>query len=209
MSLITTTLKGGFLVLLPLLLFIMMLTKIIELFIGLATPLADLFPAGIFDDPQYPVALAIILLLGASFFIGLAMKSQMATRLGKWFEEKTFGRLPIYKFVKSLIDSFLGPEDDRVFKPALFDTGGGQSEFCYIVEDHGDGDLTIMVPWAPTAFSGSVKIVPKSLVTPIESTLGDASMVLSHLGIGACQLIKQKAPQASIEVLNATNRNGG
>lgn len=190
MSFITTILKGGFLVLLPLLLFFMLLIEIVDMVIGLATPLADLFPAGIFDDPQYPVALAIILMLGASFIIGLAMKSQAATRLGQWIEEKTLDKLPIYRFVKTLVEGLLGAEGKANFKPALIDCGEGQREFCYIVEDHGDGDLTILVPWAPASFAGSVKIVPQSTVQEIDTGLDDASLVLSHLGLGACKLIK-------------------
>lgn len=190
MAFLTTIFKGGFLILLPLLLFFMLLTEIIDMIIGLATPLADLFPAGLFDDPQYPVALALILLLAASFVIGLAMKSNTAIRMGNWVEEKTVGKLPIYRFVKNLVEGLLGAEDKASFKPALIECGEGQREFCYIVEDHGDGELTILVPWAPAAFAGSVKIVKKSQVQELDEGLGDASLVLNHLGLGACKLIK-------------------
>lgn len=190
MDFFKTMLKGGFLILLPLLLFFMLLTEIVDMVIGLATPLADLFPAGIFDDPQYPVALAIILLLAVSFLIGLAMKSRIATRFGTWLAEKTVGKLPIYRFVKNLVDGLLGAEDKANFKPALINSGEGQREFCYIVEDHGDGELTILVPWAPASFAGSVKIVPKNQVQELDASLGDASLILNHLGLGACKLIK-------------------
>lgn len=190
MSFFTTIFKGGFLILLPLLLFFMLLSEIVDMVIGLATPLADLFPKGLFDDPQYPVALALILLLAASFVIGLAMKSSAAIRMGNWVEEKTVGKLPIYRFVKNLVDGLLGAEDKASFKPALIECGEEQREFCYIVEDHGDGELTILVPWAPASFAGSVKIVQKSQVQELDQGLGDASLVLNHLGLGACKLIK-------------------
>jgi hypothetical protein len=49
----------GLLVLLPILLFILLLMEIVSLVVGLATPIADLFPAGTFDDPEHPVALAV------------------------------------------------------------------------------------------------------------------------------------------------------
>ncbi len=194
MAFLTTIFKGGFLILLPLLLFFMLLTEIIQMVVGLATPLADLFPAGLFDDPQYPVALAIILLLAVSFVIGLAMKSQAAGRLGKWVEQKTVGKLPIYRFVKNLVEGLLGAEDKASFKPGLIESGEGQREFCYIVEDHGDGELTILIPWAPAGFAGAVKIVPKSTVQALDATLGDASLVMNHLGLGACKLIKPNIP---------------
>lgn len=201
MEFIKTILKGGFLVLLPLLLFIMLLTEIVGLVVSLATPLANLFPAGTFSDPQAPVLLAIILLLVSSFFIGLAMKSKLAVNLGEWATKKTLGRLPIYHFVKNFVDGLLGVEEKGSFLPGLLDAGNGQREICYIVEDHGDGELTIMVPWAPTAFSGSIKIVPQSHVTLVKGKLGEASMVLSHLGLGACKLIKPNLPQSRADQL--------
>lgn len=190
MSFFKTILQGGFLVLLPLLLFVLLMTEIIDLVIGLGTPLADLFPAGTFDDPYVPAALAIILMLAASFLIGLAMKSKLATDLGHRLEQRTLGKLPIYRFVKNLVDGLLGAEAKGTFQPALLAAGEGQREFCYIVEDHGDGELTILVPWAPTAFAGSVKIVDAQLVQNIEAKLGDASLVLNHLGLGARELLK-------------------
>jgi len=91
--------QGGLLVLLPILLFILLLTEIVQMVVGLATPIADLFPA-IFDDPKYPVALAVILLFGASLVIGIVMKSNGATRLGNWIQEKTLDKLPIYRSSK-------------------------------------------------------------------------------------------------------------
>ena len=51
----------GLLVLLPILLFFLLLMEIIELVVGLATPIADLFPEGTFGDMQHPVALEYVL----------------------------------------------------------------------------------------------------------------------------------------------------
>ena len=87
--------QGGLLVLLPILLFILLLTEIVQMVVGLATPIAGLFPAGTFEDPKYPVALAVTLLFGASLIIGIVMKSNAATRLGNWIQEKTLDKLPI------------------------------------------------------------------------------------------------------------------
>jgi hypothetical protein len=45
-----TTALGGLFVLLPVLLLFLLLKEILELAIALATPIADLFPKGIFDQ---------------------------------------------------------------------------------------------------------------------------------------------------------------
>ena len=182
--------QGGLLVLLPILLFILLLTEIVQMVVGLATPIADLFPAGTFDDPKYPVALAVILLFGASLLIGIVMKSNAATRLGNWIQEKTLDKLPIYRFVKTLVAGLVGAEKTGSFKPALFDAGNGQREIVYVVEDLGDGDLTALFPHAPTGFAGQVKIVAKDRIAPLDATLGDVSLVFNHMGLGAGRLLK-------------------
>jgi uncharacterized membrane protein len=181
--------QGGLLVLLPILLFILLLTEIVQMVVGLATPIADLFPA-IFDDPKYPVALAVILLFGASLVIGIVMKSNAATRLGNWIQEKTLDKLPIYRFVKTLVAGLVGAEKTGSFKPALFDAGNGQREIVYVVEDIGDGDFTTLFPHAPTGFAGQVKIVAKDRITPLDASLGDVSLVMNHMGLGAGRLLK-------------------
>ena len=186
------TALGGLLVLLPLLLFILLLMEIVQLVVGLATPIAALLSAGISDDPKYPVALAIILLFGASLLIGIAMKSKAAKGLGNWIEEKTVDKLPLYRFVKSLVSGLVGAEKAGSFKPALFDAGNGQREIVYLVEDLGDGESTALFPHAPTGFAGQVKIVAKDRITPLDASLGDVSLVMNHMGLGAGTLLKSK-----------------
>ena len=111
------TALGGLLVLLPILLFILLLMEIVQMVVGLATPIAGLFPAGTFDDAKSPVLLAVILLAGASMLIGIAMRSNAAQRLGNWIQEKTLEKLPIYRFVKTLVAGLVGAKKTGSFKP--------------------------------------------------------------------------------------------
>jgi uncharacterized membrane protein len=183
---------GGLLVLLPILLFILLLMEIVDLVVGLATPIAGLFPAGTFEDPKHPVALALVLLAGASMLIGIAMKSKTAQNFGNWVEDKTINKLPIYRFVKALVSGLIGAEKSASFQPALFDAGNDIQEIVYVIEDLGNGTLTALFPYAPTGFAGPVKIVLKDRITPLSASLGDVSLVLNHMGLGAGQLLKTK-----------------
>jgi uncharacterized membrane protein len=189
LSFFKLTALGGLLVLLPVLLFILLLMEIVQLVVGLATPIAGLFPAGTFDDPKHPLTLAVILLLGASLLIGMVMKSNAATRLGNWVQAKTIDKLPLYRFVKSLVAGLVGAEKSGSFKPALLDAGNGQREIVYVVEDLGNGDLTVLCPHAPTGFAGPVKIVPQAAIEPLDASLGDVSLVFNHMGLGARRLL--------------------
>ncbi len=189
MEFLKTTAIGGLLVLLPILLLFLLLAEVMELLVGIATPIADLFPPGTLDVDNFPVILALLLLFGTSFVIGLWLRSKKAKRLGNWIERKTVGRLPAYNFLKSLVTGLLGPEDRAGFKPAMLVSPEGQREIAYVVEDHGNGHLTVLVPWAPTAFAGSVKIVAKEQVEMLDASLSEATLALNHLGLGARNLL--------------------
>jgi uncharacterized membrane protein len=184
-NLIKLMLQGGLLVLLPLLLFILLMDEVIGLVVVIAKPLAEMFPGDIFAHAKFPLILALLLLAGASLLIGVAMRSSLARRLGSWLERNTFGRLPMYQFVKSLTTGLIGADQTAGFKPAWLVSDQGEKEFAYVIEDHGNGDLTVLLPWAPTAFSGSVKIVAGDRIRPIDASLGEVTKVLGHLGVGA------------------------
>ena len=53
-----TKIMGGLFVLHPILLFLLLLGEILELTVGLATPVADLFPKGTFDQAKFPALIA-------------------------------------------------------------------------------------------------------------------------------------------------------
>lgn len=199
LNLIKIMLQGGLLVLLPVLLFIMLLDQTIGLVVTLVTPIADLFPENSFARTQFPLILALILLLGASLLMGLAMRASLARRFGSLIERQTLSRMPMYTFVKTAITGLLGGDQATAFKPALMVSDGHQREFIYVVEDHGNGDLTIFQPWAPTAFSGSVKIVSKEQVQPIDSPLMEVTKMLNHMGLGAHELLSGSKIGAAVK----------
>ncbi|MDH3641734.1 MAG: hypothetical protein OES38_06540 [Gammaproteobacteria bacterium] len=184
-----TSLLGGFFVLLPLVLLYLLLAEMVGLLVAMATPIADLFPEDTFKDVQLPGILAVVLLMGTSFLFGLSLRSANLRRLGLWMERATLGRLPIYGAVKRLSRGLIGAREDGVFKPAVLHSPNGEREIVYVIEDDGQGQVAVLVPWAPASFAGSVKIVNRDRVDLLKASLGDTSMVLSHWGVGAMKLL--------------------
>jgi hypothetical protein len=45
------------------------------------------------------------------------------------------------------------------------------------------------VPWSPTAFAGSIKIVDEDQVELMDANLGDVSRALSYWGVGVRELL--------------------
>ena len=188
---IKTSLIGGLFVLLPLILLYLLLDEMLQLVVMLATPIADLFPEGTFERINAPVLIGLILIVGASFIFGLALRFMTLRRLGLWIEEKMLGRLPLYSAVKSLSRGLIGAKEDAAFRPAILTSSDDEKEIIYVIEEHGDGLATVLIPWAPASFAGSVKIVSRERVELLDASLGDTSRVLGHWGMGARELLSK------------------
>jgi uncharacterized membrane protein len=186
-----TSLIGGLFVLLPLVLFYLVLAEILQLVVALATPIADLFPKGTFDKINAPVLVAVILIVGASFLFGLALRLMILRRVGLWIERTVLSRLPMYNALKSLSRGLVGAKEEDAFRAAVLSSPDGGREIVYVIEEHGDGQLTVLVPWAPAALTGSVKIMDSDRIEMLDAPLGDVSKALSQWGVGVRDLLSK------------------
>ena len=92
-------------------------------------------------------------------------------------------RLPVYAVLKRLVGGFSQAKRQGAFRPALLTTANGEREPAYIVEEHGDGQVTVLVPWAPTPFVGSIKLTSRDRVEELEADLASFTRVISHWGV--------------------------
>jgi len=192
MDFLKTTAAGGLFILLPILLLYLLLAELLGVMVALASPIAELFPQGTLDRINAPVLVAVVLIIGASFLLGLALRSMTLQRVGNWTERTVLGRLPLYGAVKRLSRGLVGAKGDTAFRTAVLNSAGGVREIVYIIEDHGDGQMTVLLPWAPASFAGSIKIVGKDRIEMLDASLGDVSRALSHWGVGVRELLTTK-----------------
>ena len=191
MKFIKTTLYGGFLVLFPLLLFFLALNEIAGLLMALVDPIADLFPPDYFDDAYLPGVLATLIIVIVSFLLGLLARATLIRRLGAAFERNVLEKIPMYTMLKSISSAFLDAETSS-FTPALLGKTGGSQEPCYIVEEHGDGLATVMVPWTPASFTGSIKVAPVDELQKVNCSLDEFSRSISLMGVGVGDCMSRK-----------------
>ena len=190
-SLKSTMLKGLF-ILLPILLLFLLLAEIFQLLVALATPLADLiFPPDVLENVKEEVLLAILLLLGFSLLVGLLANSIIGRQWGAQLERNTLGRIPLYRAVKRLTSGFSDAGGDEAFLPGLLNSAAGEQDLVFVIEDHGNGKLTVMIPWAPAAFAGSIKVVAADKVEILDTNVGEYSKILSHWGVGLPKVLKK------------------
>jgi len=182
---------NGLVILIPLVLVLLAIKEIIELMIAVATPIADMFPEDTFDSIHETEILAALLILGTAFIFGVLSKIRAGRALGRVIEKYSLNRIPMYRMLKSLVGAFLNIEDEDSFKPAFCENDSGEMEPCYVIEDRGRPRVVALFPWAPTAFAGSVKLVPRESIHYLPVTLDEFSLSLTHLGVGMSELLPE------------------
>ena len=183
MNFLKTTFLGGLFILLPLMLLWMGLKEIAGLLVEMATPMADLFPASVFDNLPAPGAVAVTLIVGTSFILGLAARSAWLSSIGRGIENSVLNNIPMYSMLK-IISSALIDTDKSDVCPAIIRDGSGGGDPCYVMEKHKDGRATVLVPWSPASFAGSVRVVQQSDLEFLGCSIDEYSRSLSQMGVG-------------------------
>ena len=142
--------------------------------------------------------MAVLLIVGVSFLFGLLMLAGPGRAAGLWIERKVLLPLPGYRVIKSLTRSLGSAEGEGSFKPALLRSDDGSREIIYVIEDHGNGQVTVMIPWTPTPMAGTVRIVDRKRIEPLNASLADVTKVLGHWGVGSRELLAS-APSTHAE----------
>ena len=187
-----SALVNGLVILLPVVLVFLAIKEIFAMLVGIATPIADLFPPGTFDHVKETEIIAVLLIVGLAVFLGILSKIKAGRVLGHGIEKYTLYKIPMYRMLKSLVSAFLDLESEESFKPALLENNSGDMEPVYVIEDRGWPRVVVLVPWAPTAFAGSVKLVRRDRIHRLDVTLDEFSLSLTHLGTGMSELLPEE-----------------
>lgn len=194
MNFFKSTLLGGLFVLLPLMLLWIGLKEIGGLLVEMATPIADLFPPGVFDNLTAPGVIALLLIVGTSFVLGLAARAAWLRSIGRNIEKSVLNRVPMYRMLKIISSSLIGSDTGDV-NPALLTDGAGGGDPCYVIEKHKDGRATVLIPWSPASFAGSIKVVQQSDLEYLSCSLDEFSRSLSQIGVGVEECLTQGLPE--------------
>ena len=186
-----SALVNGLVILLPVVLVFLAIKEILAMLVGIATPIADLFPAGTFDHVKETEIIAVLLIVGMAVILGILSKVKAGRVVGHGIEKYTLYKIPMYRMLKSLVGAFLDLESEGSFKPALLENDSGDMEPVYVIEDRGRPRVVVLVPWAPTAFAGSVKLVGRERIHYLDVTLDEFSLSLTHLGTGLSELLPE------------------
>lgn len=183
-----TTILGGIFVMLPIVLIFLAFAEAYDMLVLVSTSITDLLFPGHVTESWISILTALGLLVLISFVLGLVMLSGIGPRTVNLIERLILNRIPGYNAIKNLTTSFAGSQENSSFKPGLL-VSASSKEFIYIVEEYDDTSYTIMQPWSPTPFVGSIKIVPRDRVESLDINMGKLTEVLGQWGVGSRDIL--------------------
>jgi uncharacterized membrane protein len=183
-----TTLIGGALFLLPIVLVMVILGHALRLAVKVAQPISHslhLDQLGKMTGIGVVTLLAVGLLILVSFGAGIVARTGLGSRISGWFANSFLGNLPQYQVVKSMAEGLSEVKGENGdLKPVLVSIADGW-QIGYLLEPLENGWLAVFLPKAPTPTSGDVKYLPADRVRPLNLTMLQAMEIVKHLGIGS------------------------
>jgi uncharacterized membrane protein len=180
-----TTLIGGFLIVLPVYVSVLLLAKAVQGLLALVKPIMAEIPASV----EFRGILAILVLAAVCFIAGLIVRTGPGLRAKKAIEEALLEKLPGYTLLRGLAGRLTGQADEAAFKPALAEIEDALVP-ALIVEELEDGSYTVLVPSVPTPMAGALYILPPERVHPVDVPFTAALSVFSKWGSGAGEFVR-------------------
>lgn len=168
--------------------------KALHLALKLLAPVAGLLPQGRWAGIAALEVVAVGLLLMALLVLGLFARSAWGRRLGQAIEGAVTSRIPGYQVAKSVLAGLAGTAVDDGMRPVIVSFDDNAVLGLAIEQPVDTGQVTVFIPGAPGAASGSVVLVPRARVQWLDATLGDARRAMRQRGLGLQGLTKAQSP---------------
>jgi uncharacterized membrane protein len=185
---VTTTLLGGAIFLLPLIVVIYVVGQGLGLMAKVAEPLVAALPNKSIGGVTLASVAALLLLLLLCFGAGVLAKAAFGRALSAKFEDKLQTLYPRYTVIKAMSQGLHGAVGQRVPKPVLA-TFDDHQLIAFDMERLPDGRAVIYLPGAPDAWSGSVVLVPAERIQALDIDPSDLARSLQGLGRGTAALL--------------------
>lgn len=180
-----TTLIGGLLVVLPIYLAILLLAKTVGGLLAMLAPVTKHIPVTV----EFRQIVAFLLIVAICFIVGLIVRTAPGLRAKNAFENAILEKLPGYTFLRGLARRLTGNSEEQALQPALVEIEDALVP-ALIVEELEDGSYTVLVPSAPTPMAGSIYILPRDRVHPVDIPFTKAIGVFSKWGTGAGEFVR-------------------
>jgi len=183
MNFIKSTVLGGILFLVPLIVLVAVLGKAYEVMLRVAGPVLDMIPAVSVLGVALINIVTILLIILVCFVAGLVAKGRLFKGFVDRIDDKLTILLPGYAYLKSFTAA-VDKDSKNPLQPVLV-RQDDMSLFGFYVEPASTGHSVVYMPSAPDTTSGSVAIVEDSRITPLDANFIDTISSLRRFGLGS------------------------
>lgn len=193
-----TTVAGGIIFLLPLVLMLFLLGKALKFAEQLSQPIVNLIGVRAVGGVGLRTIVAIVGLILVSFLAGLIARTRLGRVAFNAVENSVLGILPQWRIARGLVAS-LDPERAAEVEVVLVPTDAG---WCmgFVLEKPAGDWWPVFIPGAPQWTSGSVSYAHSDQVHPTGLTSAQAILLLRRCGAGSANI---QALLASLEEKSA------
>jgi uncharacterized membrane protein len=183
-----TTVAGGVMFLVPLLVFLIVAREAIRFVGKLLSPIADRIPTHSVAGVAIAHLLAVGVMVLVAFLAGLAARTAAGQRFIDSLEQNVLLRVPGYTLLRSFLRNLLGDESDADVKPVLASIENSW-QLGFLMEESPDGTLTVMIPSSPTPTQGSVYYMKERQIRRLDAPARKAMRCISQLGVGSHKVL--------------------
>lgn len=185
-----STLIGGVLYLVPIVVLIVILGKALEVAHRIAQPIVRLVDAAGLGHILSPQVVAILLLILFCLAVGRLAQSRFGKRIGSRLDD-TLGNLPGYSLYRGIGESIAGAEPSGL-QPVMVSIEDAW-QLGMVVDKLEDGLLAVYIPSVPEGRSGSLYFMDPDRVRPLSISVNTGMKVLRRMGVGSGELLKREA----------------
>lgn len=186
----TITLLGGFMVILPVAILIAVLTWVYRFVSGIVEPITSEILANSNLKEISAEVISILIIIFASFFVGLLARSNIGKMIHNFFESRVLEHIPGYTLIRETLAQFLGNKKSPFSRVALVRVFNNESMMTgFITDEHDDGTYTVFVPTGPNPTSGNIYHLKENQVTLVNVPVEEAMRSIISCGAGSQNLI--------------------
>ncbi len=186
------TILGGLLVILPVALFLFIMSWVFGIVRAAIAPLTN----ELLERTALPEIVADVIVVLALILLCFVVGMVLRTRLGKWIysllETKLLRKAPGYGIIKETVSQFIGKKKSPFSATALVQIFGNDTMVsAFITDEHSDGSFTVFVPTGPNPTSGNIYHLPSRQVKKIDAPADEMMRSIISCGAGSSELLKR------------------
>ena len=187
-SLFKTTIIGGLVFLIPLVLLVGLVGKAFNIMRTVSTPVVNLISAEKFAGYAVADLLAITALLIIALLVGLLARSSLFDGFYQKLDAIILQVIPGYSYIKGMTGSLSDTDAAKTLKPVAV-IQDDMVQIGYEVERLPDNWVAVFLPGAPDTRSGSVGYFTDDRIRRLDTNFAGLASCLKTLGRGSREVI--------------------